>query len=214
MTKRTPKGAFVVFEGIDGSGTTTQLHQATEWLQGQGELVHPTREPSYGPIGALLRQVLSSRLQSRDPSGRPAPVDPATVALLFAGDRLDHLQSEIVPAQQAGYHVLSDRYVLSSLAYQSQGVDLKFVRQANAKAVAPDLTIYLRVRPETAMGRIDATRKERDTFETLPFLKTVARAYDQLVADYRGGKVVTIDGEEPPNVVARRVRSELQELLF
>jgi dTMP kinase len=206
------RGKFIVFEGIDGAGTTTQTRMAEDWLRGQGALAHATREPSTGPIGNVIRHALSGRLVAHQGVGRTAPVSPETVALLFAADRLDHLQSEIEPALAEGRHVICDRYVLSSLAYQAVDVDLKFVRAINAKAATPDVTFFLRVQPEVAMARI-AERAGRDRFETLAFQKKVAARYDALIEAYREGRVVTLDGESPISDLAHRVRSTLEDLL-
>lgn len=213
MSKSKPSGRFIVFEGIDGSGTTTQASWSADWLRGAGYGVHATREPTGGPIGTMIRQILAKRLVSRGGAASEEPVDPATVALLFAADRLDHLQNEIRPRLAAGDVVLCDRYTLSSLAYQSVDVDLRFVRAINERALAPDLTIFLRVRPETAMDRIAATRNNRDVFETLPFQRKVAQRYDQLISNYKGGRVVELDGEQDRSRVTGQVRSAIEDLL-
>ncbi len=212
MAKSRTRGRFVVFEGIDGSGTTTQASRCADWLRSAGHGVHPTREPTGGPIGTMIRQVLAGRMVSRGTKGEE-PVDPATIALLFAADRLDHIQNEINPRLAAGDVVLCDRYVLSSLAYQAVEVDLRFVRAINEHAIAPDLTIFLRVRPETAMDRIAATRNSRDVFETLAFQRKVAARYDELITEYRGGRVVEIDGEQDRSRVTGQVRAAIDELL-
>lgn len=103
----TPK--FIVLEGIDGSGTTTQLSRVSAALRTLGHRVHETREPTGGRIGKLIREQLS------DPSG----VSARCLALLFAADRIDHLDREILPALARGEVVVCDRYVMSSLVYQS-----------------------------------------------------------------------------------------------
>ena len=213
MARAKRRGLFIVLEGIDGSGTTTQVAQAVDWMRRQGEQVQTTREPSDGPIGTQIRQILSGRLVTRAADGSAQPVDPAAVALLFAADRIDHVRSEIEPALAAGHHVLCDRYVLSSLAYQSVDVDLKFVRAINDKAPAPDLTIFLEVSPEVAMARVSERRPGRDVFETMPFQRRVAESYQRLLESYRDGPVVVLDGEEPVLVVAQKVKAELEKLL-
>ncbi len=211
------RGRFIVLEGIDGAGTTSQMRHVVEWLERRGELVHATREPTDGPIGLMLRQVLRGRLVATPGlakgDAKTQPLDPATVALLFAADRLDHLQNEIVPQLDAGRHVVCDRYVLSSLAYQSLETDLRFVRNVNEKALAPDLTIFLRVRAEVAMDRIESSRTQKDTFEKLPLQKRIATSYDKLIESYRDSKVVVLDGEEEMSMVTSRIRAAL-EVLF
>lgn len=210
------RGRFIVLEGIDGAGTTSQLRHVVEWLERRGELVHATREPTEGPIGLLLRQVLRGRLVATPGLAKgdtkTQPLDPATVALLFAADRLDHLQNEVVPQLEAGRHVVCDRYVLSSLAYQSLETDLRFVRNVNEKALAPDLTIFLRVRAEVAMDRIESSRTQKDTFEKLPLQKRIAASYDKLIESYRDSKVVVLDGEEEMSMVTSRIRAALENL--
>src|SRR5215471_10635383 len=123
MEKR--RGRFIVLEGIDGAGTTTQAARLSDRLRAEAPKVpvRVTREPSDGPIGSLIRQVLTGRIVV--PGGR-AP-GWATMALLFAADRMDHVESEIEPFLAQGGVVLSDRYDASSLAYQSvsSGADAK-----------------------------------------------------------------------------------------
>ena len=149
--KGAARGRFIVIEGIDGAGTTTQARRLGERLREAGRKVHVTAEPSGGAIGALVRQVLSGRLRGRAPDG---PFDAEALALLFAADRLDHARAEIEPALQAGIDVVSDRYTLSSLAYQSLTTgDARWVDQVNARAPAPDVTILLRVVPAVAFAR-------------------------------------------------------------
>src|SRR5580700_7954803 len=109
------RGRFVVLEGIDGSGTTTHVARLADRLRARKQTVRTTREPSDGPIGTLVRQVLTGRIVV--PGGR-AP-NWTTMALLFAADRMDHIEAEIDPWLASGGVILSDRYDASSLAYQS-----------------------------------------------------------------------------------------------
>ena len=112
------RGRFVVIEGIDGAGSTTHAKQLARTLEGRGREVVLTCEPTTGPIGAMIRQVLQKRLFVADATG-PRAFAWSTMALLFAADRLDHLDSTIVPGLRDGKVVISDRYDISSLAYQS-----------------------------------------------------------------------------------------------
>ena len=207
------RGKFIVFEGIDGAGTSTQSQMTADWLMNRGELVHVTCEPTRGPIGSLLRQILSGRVVAKGNKGGSEPVDPATIALLFAADRIDHLQSEIEPHLSAGRHVICDRYVLSSYAYQAVDVDLKFVRAINAKAKAPDLTFFLDVAADVAMARIEAARHERDRFENLTFQRKVVDRYRTQVAEYRQGDVYSFNGELKPGQLATKIRDALENYL-
>lgn len=212
--KNRRRGRFIVFEGIDGSGTTTQATMTMEWLLRRGELVYMTAEPSQGPIGVMLRQALRGRLLSQPikpgGQGKAVPLDPTTLALLFAADRQDHLQNEILPHLEAGYHVICDRYLLSSYAYQSLELDTRFVRQINEKALAPDLTFFLRVRPEVGMDRIAMSRSGREAFDKLALQRQIAENYDKLLKDYRDGQVEILDGEPELSIVTTKVRAILE----
>ena len=150
-------GRFVVLEGIDGSGTTTQVARLAERLRAMRVPVRATREPSEGPIGTLIRQILSGRLIV---PGGSAP-GWTTMALLFAADRMDHIESDIAPFVASGGVVVSDRYDASSLAYQSisSGADSKnsveWIRALNRYARRPDLTIVLDLEPEQPQLLLD-----------------------------------------------------------
>jgi dTMP kinase len=174
------RGKFVVIEGIDGAGTTTQAAKLAERLRTSRKLVKATREPSDGPIGTLVRQVLTGRIVA--PGGR-AP-GWATMALLFAADRLDHVEAEIEPALASGAIVISDRYDASSLGYQSimsggaGGESIEWIRTLNRHVLRPDLTLVLEVGADLAAVR----RDERGEVVQLYEQNEVQRA---LVAFYR-----------------------------
>src|SRR5689334_22794688 len=149
-------GRFIVLEGIDGAGTTTQAARLVARLRQETKVaIRATREPSDGPIGSLVRQVLTGRIIA--PGGR-AP-GWATMALLFAADRMDHVEAEIEPFLAEGGIVISDRYDASSLAYQSvssgRGGEktVDWIRQINKHALRPDLTIVLDLSSEVAANR-------------------------------------------------------------
>ncbi len=112
------EGHFIVLEGIDGAGTTTQAEALKRRFDDLGLPAHVTAEPSAGPVGAIIRQVLSGRLVARFHQA-VRPLNWKIMSLLFAADRLDHVDSEILPNLSEGVNVLCDRYVYSSLVYQS-----------------------------------------------------------------------------------------------
>src|SRR4051794_22424187 len=153
-----PAGLFIVIEGVDGAGTTTQVAQLTAALRRRGRSARETREPSIGPVGALLRQCLTGRFVTPSPSGPVAP-NWQTMALLFAADRLDHIAAEIDPLLEQGVCVISDRYYHSSVAYQAltgagdRGQAIAWIRELNAHARKPDLTIVLDVSAAQAAER-------------------------------------------------------------
>jgi len=153
MDQSATKPRFLVLEGIDGSGTTTQRGRVAERLRARGHRVHETREPSDGRIGKLTRELLAVV------PGQPRTVDAAGLALLFAADRLEHLAREIEPALARGELVLCDRYVISSWVYQSLDCDPAWVRTINQHARWPDLTFVFDLPAELALARVAARRE-------------------------------------------------------
>jgi dTMP kinase len=149
-------GRFIVFEGLDGAGTTTQARILAERLQGQGRTVYLAHQPSEGPAGLLIRQILAGRTATTQADGKLGVVDERVMALLFAADRLDHLTSQIEPRLARGEDVILDRYILSSLAYQGATVSHEFIAAANRYARKPDLTLFLYVPANIALDRVRA----------------------------------------------------------
>lgn len=202
-------GSFVALEGIDGSGTTTQASLLTSWLLEQGRAVRLTREPSDGPIGSLIRLILKGRVTS---GVAGTPVDPGAIALLFAADRLDHIDTVIAPAMASGACVVSDRYVASSLAYQSIDLDIAWVKSINLMARQPDLTIFLRLDASVAIDRI-AKRQgtEPDLYETLLVQQKVAQRYEELLAEGAMANARVLDGTKPVSELALAIRRLVAE---
>lgn len=182
-----PKGAFIVFEGIDGSGTSTQAARLASRLRASGRPAHLTHEPSDGPIGVLIRQALRRRFVVPTADGSRAP-GMETMALLFAADRMDHLESEIVPRLERGEIVLCDRYLYSSLAYQSatgsRGGEagaadeaIEWLLELNRYALAPDLVLLFDL-PAGEAGRRRVIRGgDEELFEEDSLQARIAAAY-------------------------------------
>ena len=202
---RTRPGRFIVLEGIDGSGTTTQAARLAASLRDAGHAVVATREPSDGPIGVVLRQALTRRLVG---------LSDRVLALLFAADRLDHLASVVEPALAEGKVVVSDRYVLSSLAYQGMRLPLAWVEALNAAARPPDVTVYLDVDPRTAARRRHGRGGTRELFDADDVQRAVARAYGRVMRRHaRSQRVVRVDGRGTADEVAREILARVRTVL-
>jgi dTMP kinase len=184
-------GRFIVLEGIDGCGSTTQSGLLATALKARGIEVCSTCEPSTGPVGRLIRQALRSELTTGDGAARG--LSWAAMALLFAADRVDHVSTVIEPALASGRVVISDRYDLSTLAYQSTtstepGDVVPWLRAINARARRPDLTLVLDVSPELAEQRRLARRGQSELYEQCELQRTLADVYrhaEVLVPDDR-----------------------------
>jgi dTMP kinase len=207
-------GSFIVLEGIDGCGSTTHSKRLAKALRTAGVDVRLTCEPTTGPIGAL-RQVLQKRLFVPDATG-PRDFAWSTMALLFAADRLDHLECMILPALREGATVISDRYDLSSLAYQSATAPagelvVPWIREINVCALRPDLTIVLDVSAETAEVRRGVRGSAEEMFETGEIqlkLAAIYRGAEELVP---GDRLVHVSGEGEIEVVGERVLAAVQQ---
>ncbi len=151
---------LIVIEGIDGAGITTHTKLLANWLSSKGYRVVLTKEPTQNPIGAIIRRYLNM------------DVPPQVDALLFAADRVEHAYSVVGPALEKGFIVLCDRYLESSLAYQSaEGLDLDWLLNINRYAPKPDLTIILDVDPSISLRRKRLIKPEK--FENESFLRIV-----------------------------------------
>ena len=207
------EGRFIVFEGLDGAGTTTQARLLAERLARDmpQRRVHVTAEPSLGPIGQVIRQVLKGRMVGLTAAGTPVPLDRRALALLFAADRLDHLACEVRPLLDEGYLVISDRYALSSLAYQGLDVDRAWVAEINRHAPAPDIQFFLETPAETGWHRIQGTRPGNEIFEAPETLAKVAESYRQSLDLFAVGRTRVIDGTLSREDVAGQVWSVLHD---
>jgi len=193
---------LIVLEGLDGAGTTTQAKRLVEHLRASGRQAHLTREPSDGPIGRLIREMLNGKHAIAD-----QPIRQSTFGLLFAADRLDHLQREVEPQLAAGFTVISDRWYHSSLAYQGTGADRDWITALNARARRPDLTIFLEVRPEVAAQRRVAAGRVQELFDDMRMQQEVEAGYRATIAELTalGERIEAIDGELPMDTVFQMV---------
>jgi dTMP kinase len=199
MSEALIRGRLIVLEGIDGSGTTTQTERLVEHLRRRGRTAVSTREPSAGPVGRLLREVLLGHHRiSRDVS-----LDGRTMALLFAADRFDHLQREVEPILAAGNDVVSDRYLMSSLAYQAEEADREWVALLARGVRPPDLTILLDIPVEVAAQRRLLAGRPEERYDADSYLSRVADNYRRLAR--ANASAVILDGSAAREDVAAAV---------
>lgn len=215
MMDGNPGGLFVVFEGLDGAGTTTQTRiLASTLAERRPDLkTMASAEPSAGPAGAIIRQVLRHRIRGTDCFGVDKAFDPGALALLFAADRLDHYSCEIKPILEQGGVAISDRYKLSSLAYQALDMPFDWVASINRMAPEPDIMFFLDVNPETAWQRVSHNRIQREIFEVPDLLRRVHRNYQDALSKIDRKPIVVIKGDEPVDRIAEMVWTVVSERL-
>ncbi len=200
------KNIFIALEGIDGSGKSTQLKLLKQKFEQAGHKVYTTCEPTDNPIGKMIREIFSHKMEA----------DHNTIAALFVADRLDHIQNKtngILKMLDEGYTVITDRYYFSSYAYQSAHVDLNWVIQANslsAGLLRPDLNIYIDITPEQSIDRITKGREKIELYETLENLQNVHDKYFEVMDLLKGEeKIFVTDGNREPEVISSDIWKEI-----
>jgi dTMP kinase len=192
------KGIFICIEGLDGSGKTTQAKLLAKKLRKSYNAVY-TAEPSRGKIGTYIRERClygKKRLSS------------AVEALLFAADRIEHVENVVLPALNAGKLVISDRYLYSSLAYQgAAGLSLEWIEKINEHALKPDLAIFIDVDPKTAMRRL---KLKKSVMENMKTQQKVRDVYLKFVAK---GELVRLDGDRTKGEVAEALSKMVLKFL-
>ena len=199
---------FIVFEGIDGSGKTTQINLLHKALLKKNIPVHITKEPTDEPMGKLLRSYLSGNQKA----------DLRAIAALFAADRLDHITAEggIQDNLTKGKTVLCDRYYLSSYAYQSVDCELDWIMALNREAASiarPDLHIFLDVPADQSMSRVES-RGETEIFEKLERQQQIRKNFFELfelLCDKEN--VLIIDGTREPEIIAEEILAKVEKIL-
>ncbi|GAC1352386.1 MAG: dTMP kinase [Polyangiales bacterium] len=195
-------GLLIVIDGVDGAGKGTQAALLQRAIEARGRRVHSTCEPSGYPIGALIRRYL----RGEDNEAVPGP---KSMALLFAADRMQHLQAEILPHLEDGEVVVCDRYVASSVAYQSgaflgeesaRDALMRWIAEINAHARRPDLTVVLDLEPELAASRRSLRGAPSELYETLALQRRIRAQYGKLRAVLPSDRIEVVDAS--PNVAA------------
>lgn len=179
------KGYLIEFEGIEGSGKTTQAGMLHSWLKRRGYSVILRKEPTNNILGKVIHDILSKQLQVADEA----------VPLLFAADRADDTRRFIKPALESGEIVILDRYTYSSLAYQSGGMavpfDTRWLREINRFALSPDIIFYIDIESDAGLKRVMGQRLEDDSFfEDLRTQKRIREAYHQVLGLHKPSSLI------------------------
>ena len=200
-------GRFLAVEGLDGSGGTTQVALLAAALRDRGLEVVVTGEPTRDlPIGRVIRQALRGE----------EPLSDGVLPYLFAADRRDHLDRRILPALARGAWVISDRYLASSLAYQSMAVDFDYVVALNSRFRHPCLTVMLELDPSASLARVASRGEQRERFEVLETLQRVHAGYHRALDWVRveGAAVAEIDASRGIEEVQRHVWAAVERGLL
>lgn len=188
---------LITFEGIDGSGKTTQVRLLRKWLLNQGQKVIVTEEPTKGKIGLLIEKYLKN-----------PDADKYAEALLFAADRAEHTDKVIKPDLKK--IVVCDRYTHSSIAYQSSaGLSRDWIKCLNKNNLEPDLTIYLDIKPETAIKRVKRRNLKTEKYEKLEMLKKVRTEYLRM----KSKKFKVLDGEKSIKEIHEEIKRVINDII-
>lgn len=205
-----PRGKLIVFEGIDGSGKSTQIPMLAQYLEGLGHTVYITAEPTKNTIGQIIRDIFLGKLEG----------DQHVIAALFAADRLDHILHSVYGMKrwvENGHIVLCDRYYLSSMAYHSVHVSLDWVQALNIKAIEalkPDAHIYIDISPEESIRRITARSLTTEMYETYDNLKSVYNAYSRIIQMYEPTEnIISIDGDRDIAAIHQDIVNNIKTII-
>jgi len=201
MRENRYSGKLIVFEGLDGSGQSTQAEFLKDFLKEKGYKVILTKEPTLdSQAGKEIKGVLEKKKK----------ISPKELQELFAKDRKEHLKTLIIPALEQGKVVISDRYFFSSFAYgQASGLDLNWLIKINNEFLLPDITFFLAVSPKVCLERIKKRKKERTLFEEKEKLEKVYRNYQKIAKKFPNVKI--INGEKPIKEVFEKIKGLVEK---
>ncbi|QEN03273.1 dTMP kinase [Thiospirochaeta perfilievii] len=190
---------FIVLEGLDGAGTTTQLNSLTAKLIEDNLTVFKTFEPTDQNIGRLIRSVLQKKIS----------LEAKTISKLFVADRYEHIYGKdgIIEHLDNGEYVICDRYLFSSLAYQSPDCDFDFVYNINKDYPLPEYLFFISTPVEVCQERLDKRGDEKELFDAKEFQKQVVSFYNKALEIYKdsGINIQIIDGNKSPNDITNEI---------
>ncbi len=194
-------GKFIAIEGCDGSGLSTQTSIICGWLKEKGFDVLETKEPTDNFIGKTIRSILKKEIKTGQ----------KTLQLLFCADRAHHLETEIIPALENGKIVVTDRYVMSTLAFGAMDVDVEWLKKLNDRFPKPDLTMIIDVPAEVSIERIKKSRPEIELFEEKEKLEKIRENYRKLSKE--SPNTIIVDGTESIGEVSEKIKAEVEKLV-
>ncbi len=207
MNENTKRGKFIVFEGLDGSGKTTQMKMLTKFLESKGKPCFSTHEPTDSPFGGLLKSCLTGRVDT----------DEKAIAALFAADRLDHILNNVNGIKKKldeGVNVFCDRYYFSSFAYNGEFVPFEWVVELNRPAreiLRPDLTVFIDLPSEESMKRV-ARRRETERYETTEKQKNIRERFYSAFKRFPDEKIAIVTSEEDKEKTQAKIREAVLPL--
>ncbi len=200
------KGKFIVFEGLDGAGTTTQMKILCEKFRKKNKSVFMTNEPTDNPIGKLVRSILQKKVSTTA----------YALALLYSADRDDHLYNSeygITGHLENGETVISDRYFYSSYAYQSVELEKDEIRKLNSRFPDPDCVIFIDTSVSDSIDRIERRGEEKELFEREEYLSLVRSNYLSVFSSLpEGVALIRVDGSASIDEISREIEEKLMSL--
>lgn len=200
------KGKLIVFEGLDGAGTTTQMKLLGNVYLENGKKVFITHEPTDNPIGKLVRSALRKEFTTTA----------SALALLYASDRDDHLYNSEYGMEKYlvdGYTVISDRYFYSSIAYQGVELGFDYVCSINSRFPDADVIIYIDTPVEDSMQRIERRGEEKELFEKEEYLRKVRENYNKIFSSLpQSVNLIKIDGRKSIDEISEEILNALESL--
>lgn len=190
---------LIVFEGLDGSGSTTQSRLLAQRFEKKGVPVLLTKEPTdTPPIGKMIREVLQHKWT----------IGSESLQLLFTADRAEHINNVIQPALKNNQVVISDRYIMSSIAYGGIDSDIAWLKKLNENFIRPDITFLFKLKPEKCIERIIGRGSEFELFEKTEKLEKIWTNYEKISNEFNN--IHLIDAEKSIEEISEEIWSKIE----